>query len=412
MRLASPFSRWLATFCALLALSFPARAQGPAEVVLAHVRQVRSVLLEQHVPAPSAARVEQGAWRAVGGSGAWSDFEQAVRLLPPDRLARAGQAAVEGMVEAVGDPYTAVLDPDDMRRETETRETGRFAGVGVELAWDGGLIVVAPLPGSPAAEAGLRPGDRIRAVEGRPTAGLTFYAAGALLTGEPGTRVALDLERGGQAFRRVVTRRALRLPGVEARRLAGGAGYLRIGYFGPSTAREVRRALQGLAACPGLVLDLRGNPGGDFEQGLQVAGLFRSGDLVIVESRRGSQRVRSTGTPAWARPVAILVDRGSASASEIVGQALQGTPGCTLVGQRTFGKALVQTLYRLPGGYGLKVTTARYLGRDGVSVQGKGLQPDVPVRAGMDPLPAALRALKGAVGVIPAQRISCGSAKG
>lgn len=389
-------------------MSFTVGVHGEvrSDFILGSVRQVRTLLLERHVDAPSEERLAAGALKGMQeavpglpGSGAgWAAVESAFQNLEarsPDRLPSAAEAAIRRMVEAPGDPYTAVLDREEMAADREGREQGSFTGIGVELAWDAGLVVVACLEGSPAAAAGLRPGDRILRVEGRPIQGLSFYRAGDLLTGPEGTRVRLDLERAGKPLRLEVSRRRLRLPGVEARLPRPGVGLLRIGYFGPATGTETRSGLQALQAqgARSLVLDLRTNPGGDFQQGLEVAALFRSGELLQVQTREGARRLRATAPPRWTGPVVVLVDRGTASAGEIVAQALQGTPGIRVVGQRTFGKAVIQTLFPLPGGYGLRMTTGRYAGRDGRSVHRRGLQPDVELPAGADGLATALRLL-------------------
>lgn len=389
-------------FCVWLVLSFSvgARADARSDFILGSMGQVRSLLLQRHIERPSAARLDAGALQglreAVPGvavrGGDWAALEAAFRGLDPERAAAGGEQAIRRMVEAVGDPYTAVMDREEMAADRQGREQGAFTGIGVELAWDRGLVVVACLDGSPAGAAGLRPGDRIRAVDGHPVQGLSFYRAGDLLTGPEGSRARLEIERQGRALSLEVPRRQLRLPGVQARLLQPGIGLLRLGYFGPATASEARSALAALRAkgAQRLVLDLRTNPGGDFQQGLQVAALFRGGELLQVETRDGARRLKATSSPPWSGPVAVLVDRGTASSGEIVAQALQGTPRIALLGQRTFGKAAIQTLFPLPGGYGLRMTTGRYRGRDGRSVHGEGLRPDVEVPVGQDPLKAAL----------------------
>jgi carboxyl-terminal processing protease len=164
-------------------------------------------------------------------------------------------------------------------------------------------------------------------------------------------------------------------------------GYVRVGFFGPDTAAQVRSCLGALArkGARGLVLDLRNNPGGDFPQGVEVAGLFAAGPLLNVETRQGQSQLSGSGV-AWTGPVAVLINQGSASASEIVGQALQGRPGRVLVGQTSFGKARIQTLYPLPGGAGMNLTTGRYLSLSGLDLHGRGLKPDL---SAVDALPAA-----------------------
>lgn len=397
-------------FCVALVLSFTiqAGAQSRTEVILAQIRQIRTLVLSRHVDSPPAAVVDAGALRGVREAAPGlklpaGDWEAAFRSLAqsqPDRAGVAGERAVFRMVEAVGDPYTAVLDRNDMADDREGRERGSFTGIGVELAWDDGLVVVACLDGSPAAASGLRPGDRLRSIDGTKVAGLSFYRAGDLLVGPEGSQARLEVERGRGVFRLDVPRRRLRLPGLETKIVEPGVGLLRIGYFGPKTASQAAAALTALRArgAERLVLDLRRNPGGDFQQGVGTAALFRQGDLLRVETREGVERLRSAAAPAWKGRTAVLVDGGTASAAEIVAQALQGTPGIRIVGQKTFGKAAIGTLFPLPGGFGLRMTTGRYQSRTGASLSGVGLTPDVTVPPGRDALKAALAALRGQAG--------------
>ncbi len=392
---------WTLLFCVLLAWSFSrgAGADFRTDHVLTTIRQVRTLLTDQHIDSPSESRLAAGALVGVReirpGTATtlagWPAVEGVLADLAarePQVLGAAAERAILRMVEAVGDPYTALLDREDMVSDRRAREQGAFIGIGVELAWDSILVVVACLEGSPARAAGLLCGDRIVAIDGRPVRGLSFYRAGDLLTGPEGSSVLLDLERQGLRLQVPVRRQRFRLPGVQARLLSPGVGLVRLGYFGPQTGAQTRQALEALAAqgARSLVLDLRTNPGGDFQQGLQVAALFRGGELLRVQTRAGVRKVRAGGEPVWRSPMAVLVDRGTASAGEIVAQALKGTPGIRIFGTRTFGKAVIQTLHPLPGGYGLRLTTGRYQSRDGSSLDQVGLQPDQAVPTGVDAL--------------------------
>jgi len=321
----------------------------------------------------------------------------ALQAREPQALGAAAERAIQRMVEAVADPYTALLDREDMLADRQAREQGAFVGIGVELAWDSTLVVVACLDASPARAAGVLSGDRIVSIDGRAVRGLSFYRAGDLLTGRENSSVLLEVERKGRFLKIPVQRQRFRIPGVQARLVSPGIGLLRLGYFGPQTGGQARKALEALAArgARRLVLDLRTNPGGDFQQGLQVAALFRGGELLCVQTRAGTQKVRAPAEPVWKAPVAVLVDQGTASAGEIVAQALKGVPGIRIFGRRTFGKAVIQTLYPLPGGYGVRVTTGRYRGRDGASLDKTGLQPDEAVPAGAEVLERALAWLRG-----------------
>ncbi len=403
-------SLWGLLFFVLLLGSFTSGAGADArgDYVLATLRQVRDLLLEEHVDAPSEARLSAGALAGlceirpdhVPASGGWPALEEALQALQarePQALGAAAERAILRMVEAVADPYTALLNRQDMVADRQAREQGTLTGIGVELAWDSTLVVVACLDGSSARAAGVLSGDRIVAVDGRAVRGLSFYRAGDLLTGPEGSSVLLEVERRGRFLKIPVPRRRFRIPGVQARLLGSRVGLVRLGYFGPEAGGQTRKALEALAArgASRLVLDLRTNPGGDFQQGLQVAGLFRGGELLRVQTRAGTRKVLAPAEPVWRAPVAVLVDQGTASAGEIVAQALKGTPGIRIFGRRTFGKAVIQTLHPLPGGYGVRITTGRYRGRDGASLDKVGLQPDQVVPAGAEALDRALAWLAG-----------------
>ena len=384
---------------AILQWSLNAQTVQPGPLVA----EVRQKLLQESIFAPAEVTLNSGLARGLGeglgekvepqalaGSallGYWSQL--AAR--EPQRVGALTQRALERMVESVSDPYTALLTPQDMAREREMMSSGRFAGVGVELAWQGGLVVAGVIPHSPAAQGGLQVGDFLQRVDGQATKELTFYRAGDLLSGAPGSQVKLDIVRRGRPLTLTLTRAALRLPEVESKMLSSGVGYLRLGYFGPQTAKETLNHLRQLQAqgLEKLVLDLRGNPGGDFQQGLQVAALFRQGELVKVQRRGGIKRMRNPQPPAYAGPLAILVDRGTASSGEIAALALQGQANVKVWGEKTFGKGLIQALYSMPGGYGLRLSTGVYLSREGESINQRGLTPDHSV-ASAQALQAAL----------------------
>lgn len=356
--------------------------------------QVRQLLLTKHIDSPNSAVLDQGCLEglkqvapecvAPNGSAQWSTIVQILSSLQvsnPKLAGRAGETAIMRMAEAIKDPYTALLDRNDMAIDRLAMNTGQFTGIGVELAWKGGLVVVASIQNSPARAAGLRPGDYITAVDGKSTKGLSFYRAGDLLAGPVGSTAKLDLVRSGRAMSLAVVRRQLSMPGVESGVIADHIGYIKIGYFSPATGGQVAQSLAALKAqsIRGLILDLRGNPGGDFQQGLQVASLFRQGKLITVVTRDGVKHMKTSALPAFTGKIAVLTDKGTASSSEIVAQSLRGSSNVRIVGQRTFGKAVIQTLYSLPGGYGIRLTTGKYVGRNGKTVNVVGLKPDLVV---------------------------------
>ncbi len=387
--------------CAIiLLLVLTAQAQAPTGVILIILRQVEQCLLTDALESVQTANLTRTAWTAARGvvpgmpppQADWSAFERAFSALPANQAPAAGEAALRAMVDSLNDPYSTVVTPAERQFEETTRRGGAFSGVGVELAWRQGLTIVSCLDGSPALEAGLKPGDRILAVDGQKVAGKTFYSAGNLLLGPAGSKARLQIDRAGKALSVEVTRRSLRLPPVVSRKLPGDVGYVRVGFFGPETVKQVSHELGQLAGMKRLVLDLRGNPGGDYDQGIKLAGLFTLGPLLLEEAHGGKRtQLSSKGPIAFQGPLVLLVDAGTASAGEVVAQALQGRPGVTLVGRRTFGKARVQSFYELPGGGGLHLTTGRYLSLKGVDLNGKGLQPDVEVAPGEDALTRALK---------------------
>lgn len=300
---------------------------------------------------------------------------------PPDEQAMQ-QGAIEGMISALGDPYTTYIPASDTR-EVAKQLTGDYVGIGVQVAVrDGWLTVVSPLDDSPAFHAGILADDRIVEIEGRSTFGLSADECMRLLTGEAGQPVSLVVERRGQRLRFTLVRQRVVARTVTGfRRAAGDAGgweyvldparrivCLRLTQFTPTTADDLRATLESLNAwhggVGGLILDLRFNPGGVMQEAAHVADLFlSSGVIVSTRGRKGSGeivRAREEGTlPPF--PVAVLINGGSASASEVVAGALVDNGRAVAVGTRTFGKGLVQAVVSLPSGAGqLKITEQRY----------------------------------------------------
>ncbi|MEW6277148.1 MAG: S41 family peptidase [Candidatus Eremiobacterota bacterium] len=389
--------RALLALCLVALLSLTSLAQGSGTLlVLVTIRQVRHILLRDALAAPTPEMLTRAAWSGAGlaSPGAdWQEFERAFSRLSPRDAVTAGEGALRSMVDSLQDPYSTLVTPAERAQEDAVQRSGTYSGIGVELAWRKGLVVVGCLDGSPALKAGLRPGDRLLEIDGNRLDGLTYYAAGNLLLGPRGSPCRLLVGRDGGTQRIELTRQAIQLPPVKGRLLAPGVGLVRVGFFQPDTARQVRHELSLLEreGAGRIILDLRQNPGGDFEAGLKTAGLFASGPLLLLEERGGKRKTLTNRSARfWKGPVVLLVDSGSASASEIVAQALQGRPQVTVLGQRTFGKARVQTFYSLPGGGGLHLTTARYLSLEGQDLNGVGLQPDVVVPAGQDPIQQAL----------------------
>lgn len=276
--------------------------------------------------------------------------------------------AMRGVAHGL-DPWSRYLDAEEFRAARGSIQ-GTFDGIGASVDQrDGWPVVVAPVEGSPAWEAGLRPGDLIMRVDGRGTYGLSPDEVAARLRGEAGTKVTLDLMRGDDELELVLERRRVQVRNVPyAFAVEPGVGYLRLSQFSIGAAREVASALDTLraAGARAVVLDLRGNPGGTMDEAVAIAGLFlpNGAEVMRTEGRATGvsrdYRVESA-RPAFSGPLAVLVDRGSASASEILAGALQDHDRGVLVGDTTYGKGVAQQIYPLRGSQGaVQITVSRY----------------------------------------------------
>jgi carboxyl-terminal processing protease len=299
--------------------------------------------------------------------------------------------AVDGMVARL-DPHSAFMRPDVYRLMKE-ETTGEFDGVGLELTVRGDqLTIISPLPDSPAERAGLRPGDRLLEIDGAPTKDMTLLDAIRRLKGAAGTRVTLLVLREGLAGPQALTllRDHVRAQSVEWRILDPDRGlvYVRLKGFQDRTDRALKRSLDAARAqlgreIQGLVLDLRNNPGGLLDQAVRVADRFLlEGIIVTTEGRGRSAPEVETARPRETEPgypMVVLVNRGSASASEIVAGALQDHGRAQIAGTQSFGKGSVQTVVDLPDGSGLKLTVARYYTPRHRSIHEVGITPDLLV---------------------------------
>jgi carboxyl-terminal processing protease len=309
------------------------------------------------------------------------------------------QAAVRGMVSSL-DPYSAYLDGDEYD-DIKISSSGEYSGVGIEVSMeDGQVVVVAPLDGSPAAEAGIRAGDVIATIDNVPVNSTTLEDTIGRMRGKEGTTVKVGIVREGgpEPLQFTLKRSRVQLHSVTSQLAEPGFGYVRISEFSETTGKELDAALAELrkanrAPLKGLVLDLRNNPGGVLEAAVAVADAFLdSGVIVSAKGRTPESKFEMSATPGDAlkgAPIVVLVDGGSASAAEIVAGALKDDHRATLMGRTTFGKGSVQTVLPLGDDRALKLTTSLYYTPSGASINHKGIVPDIVLpRDANPPTPA------------------------
>ncbi|NPA49064.1 MAG: S41 family peptidase [Thermodesulfobacteria bacterium] len=296
--------------------------------------------------------------------------------------------AIQGMLSNL-DPHSSFLKPDDYK-ELQIETKGSFTGIGIEITIrDGILTVVAPIEGTPAWKAGLKPGDKIIKINGKPTKGMSLIEAVKLLRGPKGTKVTISILREGWRELKEITlvRDVIPIISVRSFTIEPGYGYVRISNFQEKTPRELVKALDKLERenkpLKGLIIDIRNNPGGLLNAAVRVADEFiDEGLIVYTKGRLKQQNMRFEATPNRRKhpyPLIVLVNEGSASASEIVAGALQDHRRALIVGMPTFGKGSVQTIIPLPDGSAVRLTTAQYFTPSGRSIQAKGIEPDVKV---------------------------------
>ncbi len=297
--------------------------------------------------------------------------------------------AIRGMLAGL-DPHSTYLNRDEFK-ELQVGTTGEFGGLGIEVTMEDGFVkVVAPIDDTPAQRAGVQAGDLIVRLDDTPVKGMTLNDAVKVMRGKPGTKIVLTIVREGEEKPLTVpiVRDRIRVKSVKFRSLEEGYGYLRITSFQTHTGEHLSRAIETLreengGELKGLVLDLRNNPGGVLGAAVAVADAFlEKGVVVYTEGRAEDAELRFNATPddlADGAPIVVLVNGGSASASEIVAGALQDHQRAIIMGSRTFGKGSVQTIFPMSNNSAVKITTARYFTPSGRSIQAEGIVPDIAI---------------------------------
>jgi carboxyl-terminal processing protease len=295
--------------------------------------------------------------------------------------------AIRGMLASLDDPYTRFMDPREFK-EMQIDTSGELTGVGIQLSLDKEtkeLVVVSPIEGSPASRAGVMPKDVILSIDGKSTKGMSTEDAVKLIRGQAGTTVNLQLRRDGKVVDAPLVRARIELHAVDSQvnTSADGTriGYIRLKQFNANAAKDMADALKKLEGenVQGYVLDLRSNPGGLLMASIAIARQWMDeGVIVSTKTRDGIQDTkRANGRALTQRPLVVLVNEGSASASEILSGALQDNHRAVVVGEKTFGKGLVQSVRGLSDGSGMTVTIAKYLTPNGRDIHKHGIDPDV-----------------------------------
>jgi carboxyl-terminal processing protease len=302
--------------------------------------------------------------------------------------------AIRNALEKLGDPYTRFMDPEQFKSLT-SQTTGELSGVGIRLEQDRvtqTLTVVEPMENSPAEKAGIKPGDKLLAINGKSTRGMTVEQASVLIRGEVGTKVNLKLSRAIRGdFEIKLTRAQIELPSVRYTLNQEGnikVGYIYLSEFSSHSPDQMRKAIQALKRqkAQAFVLDLRENPGGLLISSIEIARMWLdTGTIVRTVNRIGeNDEFKANRTALTQLPLAVLVNNDSASASEILAGALQDNKRATVIGTETFGKALVQSVHDLSDGSGLAVTVAHYYTPKGTDISRKGVSPDIHIKQKID----------------------------
>lgn len=297
--------------------------------------------------------------------------------------------SIREMLKKLDDPYTRFMDPNEFK-SLQVDTSGELTGIGIQMGLDEKtkkLTVIAPIEDTPAAKAGLLAKDIITKINGKSTEGMDTNQAVSLIRGEPGTMVNLTILRSGQQKEFKITRAKIEIHPVEYSQKqipgVGNVGYIRLKQFSANASKEMQQAVRNLEnkQVAGYVLDLRNNPGGLLFSSVEIARMWMNkGTIVSTKDRQGEQeRETANGRALTNKPLVVLVDKGSASASEILSGALQDNKRAVLVGSQTFGKGLVQSVRPLDDGSGLAVTIAKYFTPNNRDINKHGIDPDIKV---------------------------------
>jgi carboxyl-terminal processing protease len=309
-------------------------------------------------------------------------------LLSTDYTSREqAYTAIRQALEKLGDPYTRFLDPQQYEALTN-QTSGEVTGIGIRMELNEQtkkLTVVEAIENSPALKAGIKAGDTILAIDGKPTSQMKAEDASKLIRGRAGSKLTLRLARDGQsAFDVNLTRASIEVPTVRYSLKQEGSrrvGYIRLREFSAHASTQMRRAIRDLNSkqVDGFVLDLRGNPGGLLQSSIEIARMWMDNGAIVktVDRKGGSEETKANKTALTKRPVVVLVDNNSASASEILTGALKDNNRAVVVGSQTFGKALVQSVHELADGSGVAITIAHYYTPKGTDINHKGIAPDI-----------------------------------
>lgn len=296
------------------------------------------------------------------------------------------KGAVKGMVESLDDPYSVFMDAQEYQ-DLQSYIQGTFGGIGiyVEISKDKKLIVSSPIEGSPAYKAGIKSGDVIIKIDDIFTSDIAYDEAISRMRGDPGTEVKIGVMRTGvdRLLEFSLKREAIDIPTVENKVLDGGIGYMRLKVFASNSDEHVGEQLQELKnkGIKALILDLRDNPGGDLDSAVNIANYFiADGPIVYIVNRTGkTHSYAMANSDQLGLPLVVLINGGSASASEVLSGAIKDNGVGKLIGEKSFGKGIVQGVFTLEGGEGLKLTTSKYLTPNKIDIHEKGINPDIVI---------------------------------